>query len=94
MRDYPQQLGEEGNPPEGPGGGNPFGEGGGRDRPAGGGLPVGGGGENLLPNSQHPQEGKPMGQLPPIFDGDRKLVESFIDCLKAYFCLNHQVPAF
>lgn len=35
-----------------------------------------------------------MGQLPPVFDGDRKLAESFIDCLKAYFRLNHQVPAF
>jgi hypothetical protein len=35
-----------------------------------------------------------MGQLPPIFDGERKLAESFIDCLNAYFRLNHQVPAF
>jgi hypothetical protein len=37
---------------------------------------------------------KPMGQLPPVFDGDRKLADSFIDCLNAYFRLNHQVPAF
>jgi hypothetical protein len=35
-----------------------------------------------------------MGQLPPVFEGDRKLAESFMDCLNAYFRLNHQVPAF
>jgi hypothetical protein len=35
-----------------------------------------------------------MGQLPPIFDGDRTKLEEFLDLLKAYFCLNHQVPAF
>ena len=35
-----------------------------------------------------------MGQLPPIFDGDRTKSEAFLDALKAYFCLNHQVPTF
>ena len=35
-----------------------------------------------------------MGQLPPIFDGDRTKSEAFLDALKAYFRLNHQVPAF
>jgi hypothetical protein len=35
-----------------------------------------------------------MGQLPPVFKGDRKLAKSFIDCLNTYFRLNHQVPAF
>jgi hypothetical protein len=35
-----------------------------------------------------------MGQLPPIFDGDRTKSEEFLDLLKAYFRLNHQVPAF
>ena len=35
-----------------------------------------------------------MGQLPSVFDGDRALAEGFIDALKAYFRLNHQVPAF
>ena len=35
-----------------------------------------------------------MGQLPPIFDGDRTKSEAFLDTLKAYFRLNHQVPAF
>jgi hypothetical protein len=35
-----------------------------------------------------------MGQLPPIFDEDRTKSEGFIDLLKSYFHLNHQVPAF
>ena len=35
-----------------------------------------------------------MGQLPPIFDGDRTKAEAFLDTLKAYFRLNHQVPTF
>ena len=34
-----------------------------------------------------------MGQLPPVFDGDQTKSEEFIELLKAYFCLNHQVPA-
>ena len=36
---------------------------------------------------------KAMGQLPPVFDGDQTKSEEFIELLKAYFCLNHQVPA-
>jgi hypothetical protein len=35
-----------------------------------------------------------MGQLPPIFDGDRTKSEGFVDLLRSYFRLNHQVPAF
>ena len=35
-----------------------------------------------------------MGQLPPIFDGDRTKSEGFVDSLKSYFRLNHRVPAF
>jgi hypothetical protein len=35
-----------------------------------------------------------MGQLPPIFDEDQTKLEEFLDLLKAYFRLNHQVPAF
>ena len=35
-----------------------------------------------------------MGQLPPIFDGDKTKSEAFLDALKAYFHLNHQVPTF
>ena len=35
-----------------------------------------------------------MGQLPPVFDGDRTKTEGFVDSLRAYFCLNHEVPAF
>jgi Retrotransposon gag protein len=35
-----------------------------------------------------------MGQLPPIFDGERTKSEGFVDLLNAYFRLNHRVPAF
>ena len=35
-----------------------------------------------------------MGQLPPVFDGDRSKTEGFVDSLRAYFRLNHEVPAF
>src|SRR6266566_9006739 len=35
-----------------------------------------------------------MGQLPPIFNGDQTKLEVFSDQLRAYFHLNHQVPAF
>ncbi len=35
-----------------------------------------------------------MGQLPPVFDGDRAKTEGFVDSLRAYFRLNHEVPAF
>ena len=34
-----------------------------------------------------------MGQLPLVYDGDRTKLEEFIKLLKAYFRLNHQVPA-
>jgi hypothetical protein len=32
---------------------------------------------------------RPMGQMPPIFDGDKTEAKSFIDLLNAYFQLNH-----
>jgi hypothetical protein len=35
-----------------------------------------------------------MGQLPPIFEGDRTKSEGFLDLLRSYFRLNHRVPAF
>ena len=35
-----------------------------------------------------------MGQLPLVFDGDRTKTEVFVDSLRAYFRLNHEVPAF
>jgi hypothetical protein len=87
--------GGRGSPPlgqgRGPLGGGPPGgppQGG----PPGGGFPHGG--PPPLGNIGQPREVKPMGQLPPIFDGDRTKSEEFLDLLKAYFCLNHQVPAF
>ena len=36
---------------------------------------------------------KAMGQLPLVFDEDRTKSEEFIELLKVYFRLNHQVPA-
>ena len=50
-------------------------------------IPSRSGGDN-------PGKVKPMGQLPPVFDGDRTKTEGFVDSLKAYFQLNHEVPAF
>ena len=68
------------------------------DPPDGGGPPGGGppfgGGLPLGPDAQRRLEIKPIGQLPLIFDRDRTKSEAFLDALKAYFRLNHQVPAF
>ena len=41
----------------------------------------------------NPSDVKVMGQLPPVFNGDWTKLEEFIELLKAYFCLNHQVSA-
>ena len=41
----------------------------------------------------HSPNVKAMGQLTPVFNGDRTKSEEFIELLKAYFRLNHQVPA-
>ena len=40
-----------------------------------------------------PTEMKPMGQIPQVFNGDRMKTEGFVDSLRAYFRLNHEVPA-
>ena len=45
-------------------------------------------------DDQREREVKIMGQLPPVFDGDRTKSQAFLDLLKAYFRLNHRVPAF
>ena len=34
-----------------------------------------------------------MGQIPQVFNGDRMKTEGFVDSLRAYFRLNHEVPA-
>ena len=34
-----------------------------------------------------------MGQIPQVFNGDRLKTEGFVDSLRAYFRLNHEVPA-
>ena len=41
----------------------------------------------------HPPNVKAMGQLPLVFNRDRTKLEEFIELLKAYFRLDHQVPA-
>ena len=92
------------NPPSRGGGGGRGGEGGGGGRGGGGGSGGGGGGgggggsggEQLVAAAAaapHPPDVKAMGQLPPVFDGDRTKSEEFIELLKAYFHLNHQVLA-
>jgi hypothetical protein len=85
------------------GGGGGGGGGGGNGGGGGGGRGGGGGGGGFPPLQPLPPLGapggqardvKPMGQLPPIFDGDRTKSKGFIDLLKSYFGLNHRVPAF
>ena len=63
-------------------GGGPLGGGGGGGQ---------GGGGNAQPATQ--QEGKPMGALPTIFEGDHSKAESFIREFSTYLLVNHDVPA-
>ena len=65
--------------------------------PVGGGPPGGGGGgsgqgggSNTQPAQQ---EGKPMGALPMIFEGDCSKAESFIREFSTYLLVNHDIPA-
>ena len=74
-------------------GGGPPGAGGGEGPPGGGGGVPGGGGQgggNAYPAQQ---EGKPMGALPMIFEGDCLKAESFIREFSTYLLVNHDVPA-
>ena len=74
-----------GGPPGAGGGGGPPGGGGG-GTPGSGGQ----GGGNTQPAQQ---EGKPMGTLPTIFEGDCSKAESFIREFSTYLLVNHDVPA-
>ena len=80
-----------------PGGAGPSGGGrGGPPRGGGGGPPRGGGGG--VPGrgnaNQQPQgDGKPMGALPTIFEGDRSKAESFLQEFSTYLLVNYDVPA-
>ena len=67
--------------PSGGGGGGPPGRG-------GGGAPRGGN-----PNQPTQGDGKPMGMLPMIFEGDRLKAESFLWEFSTYLLVNYDVPA-
>ena len=74
--------------PSGGGGGPP---GGGGGAPGGGGTPGGGGGGN--PTQAAMGDGKPMGTLPTIFEGDCSKAESFLREFSTYLLINYDVPA-
>ena len=79
-----------------PGGAGPSGGGGG-DPPGGGGGPPGGGGGGIPGggNANQPAQGdgKPMGTLPMIFEGDCSKAESFLREFSTYLLVNYDVPA-
>ena len=74
----------------GGGGGGPPGRGGGTPG-GGGGTPGGGGGGN--PTQPAIGDGKPMGALPTIFEGDHSKAESFLREFSTYLLINYDVPA-
>ena len=75
-------------PSGGGGGGPPGGSGGGPPGGGGGGVPGGG-------NTNQPAQGdgKPMGALPMIFEGDHLKAESFLREFSTYLLVNYDVPA-
>ena len=77
-------AGLSGGGPPGGGGGPP---GGGGGAPGGGSQ---GGGGNAQPIAQ--PDGKPMGALPTIFEGDHSKAESFLQEFSTYLLVNHDVP--
>ena len=75
----------------GPSGGGPPGRGGGT--PGGGGGAPGGGGGRGNPAQPAIGDGKPMGMLPTIFEGDCSKAESFLWEFSTYLLVNYNVPA-
>ena len=73
-----------------PGGAGPLGGGGGAPG-GGGGAPGRGGGGN--PTQTATGDGKPMGMLPTIFEGDCSKAESFLREFSTYLLVNYDVPA-
>ena len=73
-----------------PGGAGPSGSGGGGPPGRGGGAP-GGGGRN--PAQPAIGDGKPMGTLPTIFEGDCSKAESFLREFSTYLLINYDIPA-
>ena len=80
-----------------PGGAGPSGGGRGGPPGGGGGGPLGGGGGGAPGggNANQPAQGdgKPMGTLPTIFEGDQSKAESFLRELSTYLLVNYDVPA-
>ena len=72
-----------------PGGAGPSGGGGGGP-PGGGGGGAPGGGNPVQPTQG---DGKPMGVLPTIFEGDHSKAESFLREFSTYLLINYDVPA-
>ena len=70
-----------------PGGAGPSGGGGGG--PSGGGGAPGGGN----PNQPAQGDGKPIGALPTIFEGDQSKAESFLREFSTYLLVNYDIPA-
>ena len=59
----------------------------------GGGAPGGGGGGGGNPTQPTIGDGKPMGMLPTIFEGDHSKAESFLWEFSTYLLVNYNVPA-
>ena len=76
----------------GPSGGGPPGRGGGTPS-GGGGAPGGAGGAGGNPAQPATGDGKPMGVLPTIFEGDHSKAESFLQEFSTYLLVNYDVPA-
>ena len=75
-----------------PGGAGLSGGGGGGGPPSGGGgAPGRGGGGN--PMQAAIGNGKPMGTLPTIFEGDHSKAKSFLREFSTYLLINYDVPA-
>ena len=74
--------------PSGGGGGGPPGGGGGGAPGGRGGAPGGGN-----PNQPAQGDGKPMGTLPTIFEGDHLKAESFLREFSTYLLINYDIPA-
>jgi len=76
--------GGPGGPPGGPGG-----------PPGGPGGPTGNTGPPIPQNPiVQPQDARPMGSLPQIFDGSREKAQGFIEEVKGYLRLNNGVTGF
>ena len=85
-------LRRHGAPPTGqPGSGGGSGGGGGGGGGSGGGGPPAAAPQGVVPAANNV---KAMGSLPQIFTGDRLQADNFIEEVKGYLCLNHDIAGF